>query len=156
GCEQNAKRNRKRQYPLPYEHARDDLIDQVRGALNHAPRAAGRAKPAPLTGKRHQLLVRAVSTAQAQKSVGRNAAFEKGLELVFDKLRQARTSPRFNLSEEALKLFLHHLMERRFLGAPPLVVKGSRMSSRRRLKRLTHDARLPAFCRQKLSRPMVH
>jgi hypothetical protein len=42
---EDAKRDRKRQHPLPDRHARDDLIDQVRGALRHAPRAARGAKP---------------------------------------------------------------------------------------------------------------
>jgi hypothetical protein len=120
---------------LPDRHARDDLIDQVRGALRHAPRAARRAKPAPLAGKRHQLLMRAVSAAHAQKTMRQDAAFEKGLELVFDELRQARTGSRFDLGEEGLELFLHHLIERRFLRAPPLVGEGSAVASRRRLQR---------------------
>ena len=37
--EQNAQWNWKRQHPLPDRHARNDLIDQTRGALGHAPRA---------------------------------------------------------------------------------------------------------------------
>ena len=72
-----------------------------------------------------------------------DAAFEKGIELVFDKLRQARTGFRFDLGEEGLQLFLHHLIERRFLRVPPLVGKGSRVASRRRLQRSAHDARSP-------------
>ena len=95
-------------------------------------------------------------SAQAQISVGQNAAFEKSLELVFDKLRQARSGPRFDLSEEALKLFLYHLIERRFFRAPPLVMKSRRMSSQRRFKRSAHDARLPTSCQRAFLRPMVH
>ena len=83
----------------------------MRGALRHAPRAARGAKPAPLAGKRHQLLVRAVRTAHAQKAVRQDAAFEIGLELVFDKLRQARTGFRFDLGKESLELFLHQAAE---------------------------------------------
>jgi len=48
-----------------------------------------------------------------------DAAFTKGLELVFEKLRRARSGFRFDLGEEGLELFLHHLIERRFLRAPP-------------------------------------
>jgi len=128
---------------LPYRHARDDLITQVGSGFCRAPGAARGAKPAPLAGKRHQLLVSALNAAQAHKTVGQNAAFEKGLELVFDELRQARTGFRFDLGEEGLELFLHHLIESRFIRAPPLVGKGSRVASRRRLKRSAHDARLP-------------
>jgi hypothetical protein len=86
---------------LPDRHARDDLIDQVCGALRHAPRAARGAKPAPLAGKRHQLLVCADSTAHTQKSVRQNAAFEKGLELVVDKLSvdEEMFSPQVGIDE---------------------------------------------------------
>ena len=80
GGEEDAQRNGKREHPLPYRHARDDAIDQVRGALSPAPGAARGAKPAALAGKRHQLLMGALGAAQAQKSVRQNAAFEKGLE----------------------------------------------------------------------------
>ena len=75
--------------------------------------------------------MRAVSTAQAQKFVGQYAAFEIGLEFVFDKLRQARAGVRFDLGEKGLELFQHHLIERRFLRTPPLVGKGSTLASRR-------------------------
>jgi hypothetical protein len=40
-------------------------------------------------------------------SVRQNAAFEKSLELVFDKLRQAHTVLRLDLSEERLEMFPH-------------------------------------------------
>ena len=119
-----------------YPHPWDDLIGQMRGALSHAPGAARGAKPAPLAGKRDQLFMGAVSAAQTHKAVGQDAAFEKGLELLFDKLRQARTGLRFDLGEEGLELFLDHLIHSRFLRAPPLVVKGNGVASRRRLKRL--------------------
>ena len=73
----------------------------------------------------------AAGTAHAQKTMCQDAAFEIGLELVFAKLRQARTGFRFDLGEEGLELFLHHLVERRFLRTPPLVGKGSTVASRR-------------------------
>ena len=69
GGEQNAQRDRKRQHPLAHRHRRDDVIDQVGGAFRHAPRAAGGAKPAPLAGKRDQLLMGALGAAQAKKPV---------------------------------------------------------------------------------------
>ena len=84
--EENAQRDRKRQHPLPDRHARDDLIDPVRGALRHAPRAARGAKPASLAGKGDQLLMVALPAAQSEKPVREDAAFEKGIELGFDKL----------------------------------------------------------------------
>ena len=67
------------------------------------------------------------------------AAFEIGLELVFDKLRQARTGFRFDLGEEGLELFLDHLIQGCFFRAPPFVVKGNGVASRRRLNRWAHE-----------------
>ena len=87
--------------------------------------------PRRLLRKRDQLLMRAVRTAHAQKAMCQYAAFEKGLELVLDKLRQARTGLCFHLGDEGLQLFLHHLIERRFFRAPPLVGKGGLVASGR-------------------------
>ncbi len=63
-------------------------------------RAAREAKPAPLAGKRHQLLMCAISTTHKQKFARQNAAFKSGLELVFGKPRQTRAGPGSGLSEE--------------------------------------------------------
>ncbi len=52
----------------------------------------------------------AVSATHAQKAVRQYLAFEIGLELVFDKLRQARAGLGFNLGEEGAQVFLHHLL----------------------------------------------
>ena len=49
----------------------------------------------------------APGTAQAQKPVGKDAAFEKRVELVFDKLRQARGTLGFDFGEERFEMFLH-------------------------------------------------
>ena len=111
-----------RQHPLPDRHLGNHLIDEDRSALGHAPRNARGAKPAPLAGERHQLLVRAVNAAHAQKSVRQNPAFEKALELVPDERGQARAGPRFDLSEERLQMLPHQPMQERLLGPPPLVL----------------------------------
>src|SRR4051794_33896612 len=58
GGQQDSQRDRKREHPLAHRYARDHAVDQVGSALRHAPRPAGRAEPAPLTGEGHQLLVR--------------------------------------------------------------------------------------------------
>jgi hypothetical protein len=38
--QQHAQRDRQRQHPLPHRHVGDDVVDQVRRGLRHAPRAA--------------------------------------------------------------------------------------------------------------------
>ena len=87
GGQQDAQGDREREHPLPHRHARDHAVDQVGSALRHASCPAGGAKPAPLARKRNQLLVCTLRAAQAHKPVGEDAALEKGIELVFDKLR---------------------------------------------------------------------
>jgi len=77
---------------------------------------------APLAGKHHQLLVRAVSKTHAQKSVRQDAAFEKSLELVCDKLQQARAGPDFDLGEEGLEMFPHQAVQDLLLRPPPLLM----------------------------------
>jgi hypothetical protein len=62
----------------------------------------------------------ALGTAYSPETVGEDAALEKGLELVFDKRRQARPGLRLDLREEGLELFPHHLIQGRFFRAPPL------------------------------------
>ena len=54
-----------------------------------------------------------------------NAAFEKGLELVFDKLGQARGTPGtpgFDFGEERREMFPHQAMQDRLLQPPAFVM----------------------------------
>jgi len=46
--------------------------------------------------------------------MGENAAFEKRLELVFDKLGDTRSGVCFDLGEKRLRLVSDYLIERRF------------------------------------------
>ena len=56
---------------------RDDVLDQVRRSLGHAPRAARGTKPPALAAKCHQLVVAAVAAVQAQEAVRQDAALEE-------------------------------------------------------------------------------
>ena len=51
-----------------------------------------------------------------------DAAFEKGVELVLDKPRQACAGLGLDLGEEGLKIFPHQAMQDRLFRPPPLVV----------------------------------
>ena len=79
----------------------------------------------------------ALSTAQAQKPVREDAAFEKGIELGFDKLRQGGPALGFDLRQKAFDVFLYQLIQGGFFGTPPLVVDW--VFRRRALERLAHD-----------------
>ena len=71
---------------MAHRHARDHAVDQVGSALRHAPRPAGGAKSAPLKEKATSFFC-TLPEAQTHETVGEDAAFEKGIELVFEKLR---------------------------------------------------------------------
>jgi hypothetical protein len=60
--------------------------------------------------------------AHPQEAMRKNAAFEKRVELVSYKLRQARRTLGLDLGEERFEILLHHAIQRRFLRPPPLVV----------------------------------
>jgi hypothetical protein len=49
----------------------------------------------------------ALSAAQAEKPVREDAAFEKGIELGLDKLRQGEPGRGFDLRQETLDMFLN-------------------------------------------------
>ena len=52
------------------------MVDQVGRRLGHAPGSARRTKPTALAAEGDQLVVPAVTAAQAQEAVGQDAAFE--------------------------------------------------------------------------------
>jgi hypothetical protein len=54
-----------------------------------------------------QPVVAAVAAAQAQESVGKDAAFEEDVELVFDELCQIRPGGHLCLGEEGCGVLLH-------------------------------------------------
>jgi hypothetical protein len=83
------------------------VIHQVGGRLCHTPGATGGANFVSLTGEFYKLLVGAVYAAQAQKSMGQDTAFEKGVELIFNKIGQARSGLALDLGKEGLGVFLY-------------------------------------------------
>ena len=61
--QQHAQRDRQRQHPLPHRHVRDDVVDQVRSGLRHAPGAARGAESPALAAEGQQLVVAALAAA---------------------------------------------------------------------------------------------
>ena len=68
----------------------------------------------------------AVTAAQPQEAVRQDAAFEEGVELVLDELRQVGTGGLFGLSEERRGMLLHQAVQRGLLGAVSHVVDRAR------------------------------
>ena len=120
--QQQPQRDRQRQHPLAHRHMGDDVVHQVSGGLCHAPGSARRAKAAPLAGEGYKLVVAAFAATQAQEAVGQDAAFEEGVELVLDKLRQIGAGCGLGLLEESRGMLLHQAVERGLLGAVALGV----------------------------------
>jgi hypothetical protein len=87
--------------PLAHRHMGDDVVHQVRRRLRHASGAARRPEAAPLAAEGDELVVAAVAAAQPQKAVGRDAALEKGIEVVPDVSGQLGNGARFCTRDEA-------------------------------------------------------
>ena len=118
------------------------MVHQARRSLRHAPGTARWAKAAPLATERDQFVVAAVATVQAQEAVGQDAAFEEGVELVFDELRQVGPGGHLCLGDEGGGVLLHQAVQRGLLRAAALVVERARVGGPRRAR---HRARrLPA------------
>jgi hypothetical protein len=120
--QQQAQRDRQRQHPLAHRHTGDDVVHQVRRGLRHAPGTARGAKARALAAEGQQLVVAAVAAAQAQEAVGQDAAFQEGVELVLDELRQVGAGSVFGLGEEGRGVLLHQAVQRGLLRAVALVV----------------------------------
>ena len=79
----------------------------------------------------------ALRAAHSQEAVRKNCAFEKRVELVFDKLWQVRHAPGFDFGEERFEILLHQAIQGRFLRPPPLVMD---RVCRRGAQRLPHES----------------
>lgn len=84
GGEQEAQRVGEGQHPLANRLLGKDMIDQMRGALDHPPSATRGAEPAALTAEGNQVLVAASVAIDAQKAVLEQAALQVVIELLFD------------------------------------------------------------------------
>jgi len=67
-------------------------------------------------------VVAAVAAAQAQEAVGQDAAFEEGVELVFDEMRQVGPGGHLCLGDEGSGVLLHQAVQRGLFRAVTLVM----------------------------------
>jgi hypothetical protein len=75
---------RHRQHPLAHRQPRHDVVRQMGGGLDHAPRVAGRTHAPALTRVGDEEVVTALATAGTGKAVGENATFEVAAKFVLD------------------------------------------------------------------------
>ena len=74
----------------------------------------------PLAVERDELVVAAVTALQSQEAMGQVAAFEEGVKLVLDELRQAGAG--LCLRDEGRGVLLHQAVQRGLFRAVALVV----------------------------------
>ena len=77
-------RHGKGEHPLADAGLGKDLVDEVGCRFSHPSSAAGAAESTLLTGESDELLVLAVVTANSEKTMRKDSALEKGLELLGD------------------------------------------------------------------------
>lgn len=116
GGAQEPQRDGEREHPLAQRQRRQYLIDEQRGALDHAPRAAGGAEAAPLTAEGDELFVMAHFAAHAHEAVLEAAAFQACLEFATHVGRQCPTLGG-KVLEEGGVVALHRLVQDGGLGA---------------------------------------
>jgi hypothetical protein len=91
---------------------RDDVIDQMRRRLKHAPRTAGGGEAAALATEGQQPAVAALAAAQPRRAVGQDAPLGKGVEPVLDEARQLGTGAGLGVGHEVgPKIRFHALRE---------------------------------------------
>jgi hypothetical protein len=67
--------------------------------------------------------VAAFAAAQPEESVGKDAAFEEGVEFVLDEARQFGAGAGLGVGDETGRVLLHQAVQRGLLGAVALVVE---------------------------------
>ena len=93
----------------------DDMIDEVRGSLDHASRPAGGAEAAAFAGKSYQQLIAAASAFNANEALLQSSAVQVILKLLDDEAGQVFVVLSQMLAELG-QMILHHPVEQRQLG----------------------------------------
>ena len=116
---------RQAQDPLAHGHRWEHTVDQVRGALGHAPSATARAIPAATTRKLDEPIQVAPGTTKPREAAGQPAAAEKGAELLLDEPRQPFAIAQVGgLCAKRLEVLADHLVQHTLRGVPRLIARG--------------------------------
>lgn len=76
-----------------------------------------------------ELAVATVGAAQPQKAKRKDAAFEKGVELILDELRQVSAGRVLHMREAGLDMILHHPVQGSLLRAAAFVLNPGSIGS---------------------------
>ena len=123
---------RQTQHPLPHGHPREHLVDQVRRALGHAPSAAARTEPAPMTRERHEAVEPTSLAPKPREAPAEPPAPKKVAELLLDETGQPLAGAEVGcLHTKRLEVIAHHLIQDAARGLPWLVCRRWRQHTRR-------------------------
>ena len=125
---------------MPDRDVGDDVVDQVRGGLDHAPGTAGGAKPTLLAGEGNQQLVTAAIALHPDEPMLQAAAGEIAAELIEDEPGQ-RPLAFVKAALEGRQVLLDQTVENAVFGAMPCVARPDRGRRRSDLSRRWRDDR---------------
>ncbi len=132
GTAGSRKVRRQTQHPLPHGHPREHLVDQVRRALGHAPSAAARTEPAPMTRERHEAVEPTSLAPKPREAPAEPPAPKKVAELLLDEAGQPLAGAEVGcLHTKRLEVIAHHLIQDAARGLPWLVCRRWRRHTRR-------------------------
>jgi hypothetical protein len=116
---------RQAQYPLADGYDGEHLVDEVSGALDHAPATARGTEASSLARERNEAFEAAVATPHSRKPIGQHAALEEATQLALYEARQTSTvAAAGGVFDESRQMLLHHLVQHRRFGLARLVVVG--------------------------------
>jgi hypothetical protein len=105
---------------------RQDVVDEVRRLLRHAPAAAARTKATSLTRERDEALEATALAPDARKTPAERSARQELAELPLDEARQpAAVGAVARLAQERLQVLAHDAMEDAALRVAGLVRGGA-------------------------------
>jgi hypothetical protein len=113
---------RNREHPLSDRYARDDMVDQVRGRLGHAPTATPRAKSSSLARQADRVVAGAVAAVQANQAARQHSTVEERAQFLFHEPWHARrVVVRGGGLQERGKMGVQDFVEHAVLGLAVLI-----------------------------------
>ena len=110
------------EHPLPYWHAREHVINEIRGALGHAPPGTAGTEGPAVARKRDQTVEPAPGAAEPREPAGEGPTLQKAPKLPLYEAGQALPVPETRrLCSERLEMVAHHLVKHASDGLPRLV-----------------------------------
>ena len=110
------------QDPLAYRHRWEHPVDEMGGALGHAPPPTARTKPSPVAGKRYEPIEPTPRASKPREAAAGCPAPQEVAELLLNEVGQALAVAEIGrLRPKRLEVIAHHLMQNACCRLPRLV-----------------------------------